>query len=119
MDKSQQKSLLDYHFLLKTYSLLLASDHQRNFGHFKGFNDRILVMLNVRKERVVRSVASLLCILRVGDDALQEISLLVAKCLRNQKAATRVTFTHNFRVVSIGVHETSANLSEEKKELEE
>ena len=65
VDKSKQNSLLDYHFLLKTYSLLLASDHRRNFRHFKGFNDRILVVLNVREKCVVGSVASLLCILRI------------------------------------------------------
>ena len=97
---------------------LLASDHRGNFGHFKGFIDRILVVLNVRKKRVVGSVA-VLCILRIGDDALQEISLLIANCLWNQKATARVTFADNLRVVSIGVHETRADLSEGKKELEE
>ena len=43
-------------------------------------------MLDVCKERVIGSVTFLLCILRVGDDALQEISLLTLHCLRNQKA---------------------------------
>ena len=92
--------------------MLLASDNRGNFRQSKGFIDKILVVLNVRKERVVGSVA-VLCILRIRDDTLQEISLVVAKCLRNQKAAARVAPTNHFRVVSIRVHETGADLSEE------
>ena len=68
-------------------NLLLASDTLEIFGHFESFDDRILVVLNVRKKRVEGSV-TLLCILRVRDDALQEISLLTAHILRDQKAAT-------------------------------
>ena len=85
-----------------------------NFGHFEGFDDRIPVVLNIRKKRVVRSVAAFPCNLRVGEDALQVISLISVHNLRDQKAATRVTPTNHLRVLAIDVHVARADLSEQK-----
>ena len=75
-------------------------------------------MLDIGEERIERS-CTLLCVLRVGDDALQEISLLFVHCLRDQKATARVAFAHHPRKVLIGVHEAGANLSEQKSNKHE
>ena len=97
--------------------LLLAS--QRNFGDFEGTVDKIFEVLNVREERVVGSVAVHHCILRVGGDALQEICPLSVLYLRDQKAATRIALAGHLRILSIGVHQARADLSEQKSNKKE
>ena len=80
------------------------------FGHIERFLDKFLIMFNIGEKRVEGSV-TVACLLRVGDDAYQEISLLTTHILWDQKAATRVALAYDSRVFSIGVNVAGADLS--------
>ena len=72
---------------------------------------KVLIELDIGKKRVVRSVTGQ-SLSRVGDDALQEISLLTVHYLRDQKAAARVPLTDHLREAPVRVHEARADLQE-------
>lgn len=82
------------------------------FGDVECFVDKILEMLHIGEERVVRNLACLFCFLRVGDNALQVIKFFTKCCLWYQKATARVTLADHFRVLSTGIQVAGADLSE-------
>ena len=82
-----------------------------------GFSHEALVFLDVGEECVELGV-TVHGPLRVGDDALQVITLHRVTCLRDQETTTGVTSADHHRVSCIYfVHVASANLQKSKKKL--
>ena len=74
-----------------------------------GLIEEIGVMFHVG-EQSVRAGNTVQSLGRVGDHALQVISLDIVFPLGNQEATTRVTTADHFRVACVTVYRPSANL---------
>ena len=66
----------------------------------------------------MESIVAGVCSARVGDDALQEISLFSRHHLPDQEATARISFADHLRVAHIRVYEARADLKKERSKKE-